>query len=89
MNYDDYIDVGDVKLGGVAKLWHNYYKITSISGTNKELELLCEQTKKSDDYVDLNHDFIKINNSAYEFEDFIPLGKKFKIRYKLILKIPQ
>lgn len=88
-NFDDYVDIGNVKIGGTVKILNSYYKIISVSGTNQKLELLCEQTEKTDDYTDLNHDFIKINNSVYEFESFIPLNKKIRINYKLLLKIPK
>lgn len=86
--YDNYIDVGNMSLKSVVKFWNGYYKIVSVDGSNKDLTLNCEHSDKIKKYIDLNYDFIKFDNSVYEFDRFIPVNtNEFKIKYKLFLRV--
>lgn len=86
--YDDYIGAENVQIGSVVKVLNGYYKITHFEGSSDKLSLFCKQSRKVNNYIDLNHDFIKVNTSVYEFDNFIPTSaEEFEIRYKLFLRM--
>ena len=91
IKYYDYADVGDFKFGEIVKLWNGFYKIIYLTGNNDGISLACRKVFESHDkYKDLNHDFIKLNLSIYEFNDFVVLEDgMYEIRYKLFLRASQ
>ena len=87
-NEYDYIDIGNIKIGSVVKLWNSFYKITNFEGSTEKMMLLCNYNNKTSEYIDLNHEFVRVNRSVYEFDRFIPFNsERFEIRYKLFLKV--
>lgn len=87
-DYDDYVDISDVKFGSTVKVGNRYYKLVALEASRENLVMTCAKDKETSKYADLNHKFIRLDHSAYEFDDIIPIGNgSVEITYTLFLKL--
>ncbi len=88
-DYDDYVDISDVRFGDTVKFMKGFYKILELTRNKNRLSIILYRTEKTRKYVDLNHKFVRIGANVYEYNDYTFLDDGIiQVFYNFVIELP-